>query len=295
LITHVVLPSSLLRDYIALTKPRIIVLLLVTALGGMFLAAKGIPDVSLIVLVLTGGALAAGGANALNHYLDRDIDRRMKRTQHRPVAGGRIQPQQALAFGVGLNVVAFAMLGAFVNPLSAGLTMSATLFYVFVYTKGLKRTTPQNIVIGGAAGAIPPVVGWVAVTGSLDLQALYLFSIIFFWTPPHFWALALLIKEDYAEAGVPMLPVVAGVAETTKSIFLYTLIVVALTLMFFTTQAVGWIYFAASASLGVLFIYYAWRLTRQPDKKVAKALYLYSMLYLALIFVALMVDSAIRI
>ncbi len=295
MITHVVLPSSLLRDYIALTKPRIIVLLLVTALGGMFLAAKGIPDVSLIVLVLTGGALAAGGANALNHYLDRDIDRRMKRTQHRPVAGGRIQPQQALAFGVGLNVVAFAMLGAFVNPLSAGLTMSATLFYVFVYTKGLKRTTPQNIVIGGAAGAIPPVVGWVAVTGSLDLQALYLFSIIFFWTPPHFWALALLIKEDYAEAGVPMLPVVAGVAETTKSIFLYTLIVVALTLMFFTTQAVGWIYFAASASLGVLFIYYAWRLTRQPDKKVAKALYLYSMLYLALIFVALMVDSAIRI
>ena len=295
MITHVVLPSNLLRDYIALTKPRIIVLLLVTALGGMFLAAKGIPDVSLIVLVLTGGALAAGGANALNHYLDRDIDRRMKRTQHRPVAGGRIQPQQALAFGVGLNVVAFAMLGAFVNPLSAGLTMSATLFYVFVYTKGLKRTTPQNIVIGGAAGAIPPVVGWVAVTGSLDLQALYLFSIIFFWTPPHFWALALLIKEDYAEAGVPMLPVVAGVAETTKSIFLYTLIVVALTLMFFTTQAVGWIYFAASASLGVLFIYYAWRLTRQPDKKVAKALYLYSMLYLALIFVALMVDSAIRI
>ena len=295
MITHVVLPSSLLRDYIALAKPRIIVLLLVTALGGMFLAAKGMPDVSLMVLVLTGGALAAGGANALNHYLDRDIDRRMKRTQHRPVAGGRVQPQQALAFGVGLNVVAFAMLSAFVNPLSAGLTMSATLFYVFVYTKGLKRTTPQNIVIGGAAGAIPPVVGWVAVTGSLDLQVLYLFSIIFFWTPPHFWALALLIKEDYAEAGVPMLPVVAGVAETTKSIFLYTLVVVALTLMFFTTQAVGWIYFAASASLGVLFIYYAWRLTRQPDKKVAKVLYLYSLLYLALIFVALMVDSAIRI
>ena len=295
MITHVVLPSSLLRDYIALAKPRIIVLLLVTALGGMFLAAKGMPDVSLMVLVLTGGALAAGGANALNHYLDRDIDRRMKRTQHRPVAGGRVQPQQALAFGVGLNVVAFAMLSAFVNPLSAGLTMSATLFYVFVYTKGLKRTTPQNIVIGGAAGAIPPVVGWVAVTGSLDLQVLYLFSIIFFWTPPHFWALALLIKEDYAEAGVPMLPVVAGVAETTKSIFLYTLVVVALTLMFFTTQAVGWIYFAASASLGALFIYYAWRLTRQPDKKVAKVLYLYSLLYLALIFVALMVDSAIRI
>ena len=295
MITHVVLPSSLLRDYIALAKPRIIVLLLVTALGGMFLAAKGMPDVSLMVLVLTGGALAAGGANALNHYLDRDIDRRMKRTQHRPVAGGRVQPQQALAFGVGLNVVAFAMLSAFVNPLSAGLTMSATLFYVFVYTKGLKRTTPQNIVIGGAAGAIPPVVGWVAVTGSLDLQVLYLFSIIFFWTPPHFWALALLIKEDYAEAGVPMLPVVVGVAETTKSIFLYTLVVVALTLMFFTTQAVGWIYFAASASLGVLFIYYAWRLTRQPDKKVAKVLYLYSLLYLALIFVALMVDSAIRI
>ncbi len=178
--------QTLVRDYVALTKPRIIVLLLVTALGGMFLASQGAPEASLILLVLGGGALASGGANAMNHALDKDIDERMDRTKERPVATGRIDPNQALAFGIALNLLAFTLLSTMVNPLSAALTLSATLFYVLVYTKLLKRTTPQNIVIGGAAGAIPPMVGWTAVTGQLDLPALYLFAIIFFWTPPHF-------------------------------------------------------------------------------------------------------------
>ncbi len=213
--------QTLLRDYVALTKPRIIVLLLVTALGGMFLASQGAPEASLILLVLGGGALASGGANAMNHALERDIDGRMDRTRGRPVATGRIDANQALAFGIALNLLAFTLLSTMVNPLSAALTLSATLFYVLVYTKILKRTTPQNIVIGGAAGAIPPMVGWTAVTGQIDLPALYLFAIIFFWTPPHFWALSLILKDDYARAGVPMLPVVAGVDKTKTSILLY--------------------------------------------------------------------------
>jgi protoheme IX farnesyltransferase len=294
-IAQVAVSRSLIRDYIALTKPRIVVLLLLTALGGMFLAAQGAPEASIALLVLLGGAMASGGANALNHYLDRDIDGVMRRTRNRPVASGRVQPRQALAFGVALNLIAFVMLGALVNPLSAALTLGATLFYVFVYTKGLKRSTPQNIVIGGAAGAIPPVVGWAAVTGGLDLPALYLFAIIFFWTPPHFWALALLLKDDYASANVPMLPVVAGVDETKRHIFLYTLLLAALTLMFFTTSAVGLIYLATSSALSIAFIYYAWRLLRQPEAKGAKGLYLYSLLYMGLLFVAVIVDSVVRV
>ena len=199
-----------MRDYVALTKPRIISLLLLTALGGMFLAEQGVPAVSLMLLVLGCGTLAAGGAHALNHYLERDVDGLMRRTRNRPVAGGRVSPREALAFGIVLNVIAFTLLSTLVNPLSGLLAVSATIFYVFVYTVALKMTTPQNIVIGGAAGAFPPLVGWAAVTGSLSLPALYLFSIVFFWTPPHFWALALLLKDDYARAGVPMLPVVSA-------------------------------------------------------------------------------------
>ncbi len=286
--------SSIIKDYVTLTKPRIIVLLLVTALGGMFMAANGKPSMNLILLVFGGGVLASGGANALNHYLDRDIDARMERTQSRPVAGGRILPYQALLFGLVLNLLAFTIFGLFVNILSAFLALSSTLFYVFVYTMGLKRTTPQNIVIGGAAGAMPPVIGWAAITGSLELEALYLFSIIFFWTPPHFWALSLLIKDDYARANIPMLPVVVGDVETRRSIFLYTLVLVALTLMFFATQAVGWIYFGFCLTSGAIFIYLARRLMQQSDRRAARTLYLYSLLYLALIFVALMVDSIIR-
>ncbi len=286
--------SSTLRGYIALTKPRIISLLIFTALGGMFLAARGAPDPMLVVLVLGGGALAAGGANALNHYLDRDIDGLMGRTAGRPIVSGHIPPRHAMWFGIALNAVAFVALGAFVNMLSALLTLSATLFYIFVYTKSLKRSTPQNIVIGGAAGAIPPMVGWVAVTGALGLPALYMFAIVFFWTPPHFWALSLLIKDDYSRAGIPMLPVVAGVKDTKRHILLYTFLLLALSLMFFTTQAVGWLYFGVSLALGVGFIYFAWRLFRRDGIEGAKAAYLYSLAYLALLFLAIMADSVAR-
>ena len=263
MIAQVAASQSLIRDYVALTKPRIIVLLLFTALGGMFLAAGGAPEVSLMLLVLGGGTLAAGGANALNQCLEGDIDGQMSRTRNRPVAVGRIRPRQAMAFGIGLNAIAFIVLSSYVNPLSAVLTLSATLFYVFVYTMGLKRTTPQNIVIGGAAGAIPPMVGWVAVTGHMGLPAVYLFSIVFLWTPPHFWALSLTLRDDYARAGIPMLPVVVGIYETKKSIMLYALLVVALALMFVATGSVGLIYLAAAAGLGMTFLYYAWRLFRE--------------------------------
>ena len=284
---------SIVRDYVALTKPRIVSLLLLTAVCGMFLAAEGPPSAALVALVMVGGALAAGGAHALNHYLERDVDSLMTRTRDRPVAGGRVSPGQALAFGLLLNAIAFLTLATLVNPLSAILTLSATVFYVLVYTLGLKRSTPQNIVIGGAAGAVPPMVGWAAVTGQVDLPAIYLFAIIFFWTPPHFWALSLLIKDDYKRAGIPMLPVVTSVEQTKLSIFLYTLVLVALTSMFFTSQAVGWVYFATSSALGAVFIYYAWRLFRGPDIRGARGLYLYSLLYLALLFVAIAADPMI--
>ena len=287
--------NSTLRGYIALTKPRIISLLVFTALGGMFLGARGVPDPLLVILVLGGGALAAGGANALNHYLDRDIDGLMGRTAGRPIVSGNIPPQHAMWFGIALNVVAFIILGAFVNILSALLTLSATLFYVFVYTKALKRSTPQNIVIGGAAGAIPPMVGWVAVTGTLGLPALYMFAIVFFWTPPHFWALSLMIKDDYRRAGIPMLPVVAGVKNTKIYILLYTILLLALTLMFFTTRAVGWVYVGGSLALGMGFIYYAFRLMKRDGIEGAKAAYLYSLAYLALLFLVIMVDSVARL
>jgi protoheme IX farnesyltransferase len=286
---------SILNDYLTLTKPPIVVLLLVTAAGGMFLAAQGLPSLLLIGLVWLGGALAAGGANAINHYLDRDIDERMSRTRQRPVAGHRISPTKALIFGVALNVIAFAVLVTWINLLAALLTLSATLFYVFVYTRWLKRTTPQNIVIGGAAGAIPPLVGWAAVTGGLDLPAVYLFAIVFFWTPPHFWALSLLIKDDYAEAGIPMLPVVTTVEHTTQQIFYYTLALVGLTVMFALTQAVGLVYLVSVLVLGAVFIWMAWQLKRNYTRSIAKTVYLYSLLYLAVLFVGVMVDSIIQL
>ncbi|MCH7745956.1 MAG: protoheme IX farnesyltransferase [Chloroflexi bacterium] len=284
---------SVLRDYITLTKPRVISLLLVTALGGMFLATGGVPQLSLILVVLGGGILAAGGANALNHFMDRDLDELMTRTRNRPVVRGTISPRNAMIFGIALNIIAFVVLTAGANLLSALLTLSATLFYVFIYTGALKRTTPQNIVIGGAAGAIPPMVGWAAVTGYLGLPALYLFAIVFFWTPPHFWALALLLKDDYARAKVPMLPVVVGVDETKKYIFLYTWLVIGLTMMFFTTGVLGWMYFGVSTALGAGFIYYAWRLWRRPDIEGAKPLYLYSLAYLGLLFLVIMIESSV--
>ncbi len=283
-----------LSDYLALTKPPIVMLLLITALGGMFLAARGDPALSVLLLVCAGGALGAGGANALNHYLDKDIDELMSRTRQRPVPSKRIPPSMALAFGVVLNVVAFFVLATWVNLLAAVLTLAATLFYVFVYTSWLKRTSTQNIVIGGAAGSIPPVVGWAAVTGGLDVSALYLFAVIFFWTPPHFWALALLIQKDYEQARIPMLPVVAGRKHTVQNIFLYSLVLVALTLVFAVTSTVGWIYLSVAAPLGAIFIVMAWQLMRLEATRQARKLYLYSILYLALLFVAMIVDSTVR-
>ena len=281
----------IIRDYIALTKPRIISLLLLTALCGMFLAARSVPDPILIFVVLTGGALAAGGAHSLNHYFERDLDLLMKRTSGRPVASGRVSPKAAFVFGVILNIIAFILLGLLANFLSAVLTLSGTLFYILVYTIALKRRTSQNIVIGGAAGAVPPMVGWTAVTGTLDLPAIYMFTIIFFWTPPHFWALALMIKDDYASAGIPMLPVVTSVHDTKRSILLYTLMLVSITTMFFTTSAVGWIYLVGSLVLGILFILYAWRLLRRPMIEGARSTYLYSLLYLALLFALIASDG----
>ena len=284
---------TVIADYLALTKPPIMVLLLITALGGMLLAAQGMPSVSLVVLVMVGGALASGGASALNHYLDRDIDGQMLRTRQRPIPSHRISPQEVLVFGLVLNVLAFVILATGVNLLSAALALSGTLFYVFAYTMYLKRSTPHNIVLGGAAGAMPPLVGWAAVTGGVDLPALYLFAIIFFWTPPHFWALALLIRDDYARAGVPMLPVVQGLAATQRAIFLYSLVLLALTTMFFTMQTVGWLYLGAALILGTCFVYLAWRLMQDGSMRRARQLYLYSLLYLALLFGSIMVDSAV--
>ena len=289
------LHTNLIQSYVALTKPKIILMLLFTALGGLFLASSGVPDMTTTLVVLAGGTLASAGANALNQFFDRDIDEAMTRTSNRPVVSGAISPTHAVAFGIIVHLIAFIVFLYFTNLLSAALTLSATLFYVFVYTLGLKRTSHQNIVIGGAAGAIPPMVGWTAVTGSLGLAPIYLFAIVFFWTPPHFWALALMLKDDYAKANVPMLPVVLGVKETKKAILLYTILMLALTTMFYTTGAVGMIYLITSFLAGVVFITYAWRLWRQPDILSAKPLYLYSLLYIALIFLGIMLDSLIKI
>ena len=288
-------PAKIVSDYLALTKPPIILLLLITAVGAMFLAAGGWPPWVLAALVCAGGALGAGGANALNHYLDQDIDLLMSRTRERPLPGHRVPPVNALVYGILLNVAAFVILAVWVNLLAASLTLAATLFYVFVYTVWLKRRTPQNIVIGGAAGSFPPMVGWAAVTGGVDLAAVHLFAIIFFWTPPHFWALALLIQKDYERAGVPMLPVVATRAHTVRQIFIYSLALVALSLALMFTSAAGWVYLASVSVLGGIFIAFAWVLLRKGAARHARHLYLYSLLYMMLLFVALAVDSLVQV
>ena len=261
----------------------------------MFLAAQGLPSLPLLGIVWIGGALASAGANAINHQIDRDIDLIMTRTSKRPVASQRITPGKALAFGIILNVVAFLVLVTWVNLLAALLTLSATLFYVFIYTLWLKRSTPQNIVIGGAAGSIPPLVGWAAVTGGIDLPAVYLFTIVFFWTPPHFWALSLLIQEDYEKARIPMLPVVATRDYTTLNVFLYTIVLVGITLAFAYSTSVHGIYLCSALILGGIFLVLSWRLKRSSTRKLARTVYLFSLLYLALLFVAIMVDTMVPI
>jgi protoheme IX farnesyltransferase len=279
------------RDYLTLTKPRVMSLLLVTGFCGMVAGARGWPGTGLAVAAMAGLALACGGASALNHVLDADIDRLMgKRTERRPVAAGRVPPSRALEFGLALSALSFVLLASAVNVLTATLALAGNLFYVLVYTRWLKRSTPQNIVIGGAAGAVPPLVGWAAATGDLALPALFLFLIVFVWTPPHFWALAILIKDSYAAAKVPMLPVVRGERETTRQIVWYSLLLVAVTMLPFLWHEAGAAYLAAALALGAVFVALALRLLLDATRERAGLLFHYSLLYLALLFAALAVD-----
>jgi protoheme IX farnesyltransferase len=285
-------PKSLLRDFVALTKPRIISLLLVTTIAPMFVA--GDPSWTLVLAVFVGGYLMAGGANAVNMYLDRDIDDRMSRTRLRPIPSGRMQPREVLFFGILLSTTATWLLAFAANVLTAALALAGFYFYVFIYTRWLKRSTPQNIVIGGAAGAFPPLVGWAAVTNRIDLFAVYLFLIIFYWTPPHFWALALLKQKDYGKAGVPMAPLVWGETETKRQMFWYTLILIPLTLLPYCFHALGMVYFVSALVLNAVFLGELIRVMRAADwNKLAWKLYRFSLLYLALIFAAMVVDRAL--
>ncbi len=287
-------PRAAWRDYVTLTKPRIMSLLLITALGAMFVGAKGAPSAWLAVVTISGLALACGGASALNHVLDRDIDRLMgARTRARPLAAERMPASHALEFGLTLSAFSFVLLASLVNVLTATLALVGNLFYVLVYTRWLKRSTPQNIVIGGAAGAVPPLVGWAAVTGNLTLPALWLFLIVFFWTPPHFWALALLIRKDYAAARIPMLPVVRGVRETTRQIVLYALVLVGVTVVPVVWGPLGIVYLSAALALGAAFVWLALRLRHDATPRHASLLFHYSLLYLALLFVAMALDPLV--
>jgi protoheme IX farnesyltransferase len=281
-------------DYVALTKPRIIELLLVTTVPTMVVAERGLPSVWLMLATVVGGTLAAGGANAINMYVDRDIDKLMKRTQNRPLASGRLEPRRALIFAVTLEVLAFAFLWATVNLLSAVLAVSACLFYVFVYTLWLKRTSKSNIVIGGAAGAAPVLIGWSAVTNSLDWAPVVLFAVIFYWTPPHFWALAIRYREDYARVAVPMLPVVASLRTTATRILGYTLLLWALTLLFAPVAGMGNLYLGAALVLGAVFTWYAVRLLRDTRPQAAMRVFTWSISYITLLFGAMAVDQLVR-
>ena len=286
--------NARLAAYIALTKPRIIELLLVTTLPTMFVAERGLPPVWLMVATLAGGALAAGGANALNMVIDRDIDRVMHRTRNRPLVTGVLTPRQALVFALALEVVAFAELWAAVNLLSACLAVSATLFYVFVYTLWLKRSSSQNIVIGGAAGAVPVLVGWAAVTNSLAWAPLVMFGVIFIWTPPHFWALAVKYQDDYRAANVPMLPAVASFRRTATSIVAYTIALVAVSFAVAAVGHLGAVYVASAAVLGAIFLVLVVQLRLRATQKAAMRVFGYSITYLTLLFVAMAVDVLAR-
>ena len=286
--------NTLARDMVTLTKPRIISLLLLTTIAPMYVA--GTPSLGLILIVALGGYLMAGGANAVNMYLDRDIDDRMARTRLRPIPSGRMSGKSVLAFGVALATAATFVFAMFTNLLTAALALAGFYFYVYVYTRWLKRTTPHNIVIGGAAGAFPPLVGWAAMTGRVDLVAIYLFLIIFYWTPPHFWALALLKQRDYGKAGIPMAPLVWGERETMRQMLWYALILIAITILPVTFGAFGLIYLVSALILGALMIVGIIRMMRAEDW-TARAwwLYKYSLLYLALLFVAMAADRKIPI
>jgi heme o synthase len=279
---------TVVADYFDMMKPRVQTLLLFTTITTMYVA--GTPSIGLVALTCLGGALSAGGAGAINHWFDRDLDAVMVRTANRPVPAGRVQPRNALIFGITLGIAAFVLLSTTVNVLAAALSLSGLLGYVFVYTVWLKRRTPQNIVIGGAAGAVPPLVAWAATTGRLSGSALYLFAIVFYWTPPHFWALSLLMKDEYAKAGVPMMPVVRGEEETRFQIVLYTFLLVAVTILPFAGGLFGAVYFIAAIVLGAGFIALAVKLFRTRERRPALRLYLSSLAYLALLFAAMVVD-----
>jgi len=280
---------TVVRDYLTLTKPKVQSLLLFTTITTMYVA--GDPSVGLVFLTCLGGALSAGGAGAINHAVDRDIDRTMARTADRPVASGRVSSRAATIFGIALGTASFLLLALTVNPLAAALSLSGLFGYVCVYTLWLKRTTPQNIVIGGAAGAVPPLVAWAAVTGGLSGMAFYMFAIVFFWTPPHFWALSLLMKDEYAKAGIPMLPVVRGEEETRRQILLYTVLLYAVTQLPFCAGGLGVAYLVPSMLLGAGFIYFSTRLYRSRERRWALKTYLFSLAYLALLFLAMAVAA----
>jgi protoheme IX farnesyltransferase len=285
--------SATLRGYISLTKPRIISLLLITTVPAMVVAEGGWPSPWLIIATLIGGSMSAAGANTINCWYDRDIDSVMRRTQHRPLVTGEIAPAHALLFGIGLGTGAFFFLWAATTLAAAVLALSGLLFYVIIYTLWLKRRTPQNIVIGGAAGAFPPTVGWAAVTGDVSLAPWIMFAIIFFWTPPHFWALALKLKDDYAEAGVPMLPVTDGPAITRLQILRYSVLLVIVTLLLAPAADLRWIYIGTAVVTGWPFVLYAWRLWKRPERESPMTLYKYSLLYLGVLFIAMGVDAIV--
>jgi protoheme IX farnesyltransferase len=282
------------RTYLALTKPRVIELLLITTVPAMILAQQGMPSIGLIAAVLVGGSFAAGGANTINCWIERDRDQVMRRTRNRPLATGAVEPAAALVFGIVLNILAFAVLWSTANLLSAALALAATLFYVFVYTIWLKPRTDQNIVIGGAAGAVPALIGWAAVTGSLAAPAWVMFALVFVWTPPHFWALAVRYRDDYAAAGIPMLPVARGIEAATKHIFAYSWVVVAVSFTLGLTTPVGPLYLVVAAVMGVMFIGGAWQLLRNPDPTRAIRFFGFSNIYLAALFVTIAVDTLVR-
>jgi protoheme IX farnesyltransferase len=290
-------PSPLrarIAGYVALTKPRIIELLLITTVPTMVVANQGIPSGWLILNTIIGGAFAAGGANAINMYVDRDIDALMERTKNRPLVTGLIKPRNGLIFAIGLEIVAFVWLWYWVNLLTAALGVAACLFYVFVYTLWLKRTSKSNIVIGGAAGAVPVLIGWTAVTDSLSWAPIVLFAVMFYWTPPHFWALAIKYKDDYAAADVPMLPSVVSLHKTATRILLYTLLLWGLTLVFSPVAGMGALYLGSAIVLGAAFTWFAVKLLREPNAKAAMKVFTYSITYITLLFGAMAVDVLVR-
>ena len=287
--------ASIVRDYISLTKPRIMPLLLIVAFASMIIAADGNPEWTAVIATMIGGAMAIGGASAINGFVDRDVDLKMKRTQNRPIPAGRISPRSALIFGLGLGLASVLLIVLTVNVLAAAITVAAIFYYAVIYSRLLKHSTTQNIVIGGAAGAAPALIGWAAATNGLGLTALLLFAIIFYWTPPHFWALALLIRDDYRNAGIPMLPAVAGKKETKRQIILYTLLMVALTLMLIPASSMGVLYLVTAVVLGTVFLFLTFLLARSKGDGPARALFSYSMIYLAILFGAMALDKQLSL